>query len=340
LKTIAAEENDVWGSAVDPDGKPIAGAIIVPRGYMQGDTGLQGPMEGVAEATITDAEGKFRIPSTKHVTALHLEVRARGFVPQYFNNVATGLGDGTLNLVRGATLRGRVVHSGQPRSGIAIGVCWVEHLSGTWFGPWKAVTDGDGRFVISHVTPNQELCLYGTIDSVKEVGTIPAIRLTAADHDDLNLGDIPIVPGHRLNGRVMIFGGRPLPPYLHVRANRDGPRDGTTVPVREDGLFELKSLPDEIISLSVQAILPGQSLPQYPFPFHLSAKNRSLDPQNPQHLLGQLDRDLEIMILLEPGKFEFPAQPATAAEGNTRREKLDLLRKTRIQGLSDAVADD
>ncbi len=340
LKTIEAEENDVWGRAVDPDGKSVAGAIITPRGYMQGDTGLHGPMDEVAEVTITDQEGTYRIPSTKHVTALHLEVRARGFVPQYFNNVPSGLGNGTLTLVRGATLRGRVVYAGQPRSGIVIGVCWAEHLSGRWFGPWEAVTDDDGRFVIAHVTPDQQLCLYGKIDSVKEVGTVPAILVTAADQDDLDFGDIPIVPGHGLKGRVMISEGRPLPPHLHVRVYRDGPRDDTIAPIRADGVFELKSLPDEIIELGVQAIPPGQSQPQYPFPFHLSAKNRSLNPHNPQHLLGRLDADLEIKVLLEPGKFEFPEAPGTIAKADTLREKLNLLRGSRLQGLPAGATDD
>ncbi len=332
LKTIQDEENDVWGRAVDSDGKPIAGAIITPRGYMEGNTGSHGPMEGIAEATITDEQGNFRIASTKRVTALHLEVRTRDFVPQFFNDVHNGLGNGTLTLVRGATLRGRVVHAGQPRSGIAIGVCWERHLSGTWYGPWEAVTGGDGRFVIIHVSPDQPLCLYGKMDSVKEFGAIPAIHVTAADQDDLDLGDISIMPGHQLKGRVTISDGRQLPPHLRVRVYRDGTRDNTTAPLLDDGVFELKSLPDEIIKLSVVALPPGQPRPR--LPFHLSAKNQSLDPQNPQHLIGRLDVDLEIPVLLEPGTFQFPAAPGTNAEADLIRERIGLRRNSRLQGLA------
>ncbi len=82
---------------------------MIPAGYQQGDTGMHGPMEKNAEETITNAAGKFRVPSTLKVTGLHLLVRARGFVPQYFDNVPGDHGEQVIRLMRGLTLRGRVV---------------------------------------------------------------------------------------------------------------------------------------------------------------------------------------------------------------------------------------
>ncbi|HTU24805.1 MAG TPA: hypothetical protein VMF30_05380 [Pirellulales bacterium] len=334
LQTLLDEDNDVWCSVIDRDGRPAAGAVIFPHGYHQGYRGLQGPMNDVAEPTITDRAGKFHIPSALRVTALDLEVHARGSVPQIFNEVPTGRRAGAaIRLARGATLRGRIVYDGQPRPGIVVGVSWVEHGSGTWFGPWETLTDAAGRFVIANVTPDKQLVVYGKLDSVKEVGCLPALEVRAGDNQDVDLDDIAIVAGHRLKGHLMVSGGQSLPPQLVVQVHRSSALDFTRTPVGEDGSFEFNSLPDETVGLSVLSIPPGESQSRSPFPFHLSAKNRSLDPHNPQRLLGRIDSDLELTVLLEPGGFRFAPAAQTNDEAQLRAEKLRMLRKKRLQGL-------
>ncbi len=333
LKTIADDANLVWGRVVDSGGKAVAGAIVEPRGYMQGRNGLEGPMDDVAAVTVTDQEGRFAIPSAKRVTALHLVVHARGFASEFFSDVASGAFEQVIRLRRGVTLRGRVVHQGQPQSGIVVGAVWPDRHSGSYFGPWQSITDEGGRFELRNVTPEEEISVYTQMDSVKELGAATEVRLTGAEGDDLDLGDLVIGAGHCLRGRVVVSGARPLPANVRVQVWRTGPYDRTTVPVEADGRFEICDLPSELLHVRVWGFKPGTDETIYPWPFHLSKKNASLDPQNPQHLVGMLAADTAVTIELEPGKFEFPRSPMTAAESQRLVRALRELRQSPIRGI-------
>jgi hypothetical protein len=118
-----------------------------------------------------------------------------------------------------------------------------------------------------------------------------------------------------------------------VQISRGEIFDTTEMPLAEDGTFELKSLPDELLHFSVYALPPGQSKPQHFFGFHLSQKNRSLNPYLPLVLLGRVDTDLEIKVLLEPGDAEFPPLGPNDPEAAMRNGKYPLLQKKRLQGL-------
>ncbi len=166
LKTIADGASLVWGRVVRLDGQPVPGAIVTPDGYQQGDSGLFGPMEEIAEVTVTDQDGRFSIPSTKHVTALHLIVHARGYLPEYFSDVASGAFEAIIHVRDGFRVRGRVMHGGQPQSGVLVGACWTSRHAASWWGPWQAITDEQGRFALQHLTPDEELCVYVAMKSL------------------------------------------------------------------------------------------------------------------------------------------------------------------------------
>ncbi len=333
LQTIERASNDVWGHVVDPEGAPIAGAIIVPRSYLLGDTGFEGRMDTIAETTVTNSDGEFRVPSAIAVSALHLEVSARGFVPQFFKEVSNGGDEQTLTLKRGATLQGRILRDGVPQCGIVVGANVAQRYSGSWNGPWGTLTDRDGRFTLAHVVPDKEVCVFATMESVGGLGAAPQTFVTAADETNIDLGDMRILDGHRLCGRVMVEGDGPLPPNVHIIVWRDGSENRITAPVSSEGEFEIRNVPPEIVMVSARALVEGTERTVWPWPFHLSNKNVSLDPHNPQHLLGLLSEDTEVTILLAPGKFEFPPAPANEGEWKFRKETVERLRKSPLQGV-------
>ncbi len=68
---------ELSGRIVDIDNRPVPAAAVIPRGYTRGDSGLEGPMEKIALAQITDSEGYFWIYTAQPVDSLTIEVRAR-----------------------------------------------------------------------------------------------------------------------------------------------------------------------------------------------------------------------------------------------------------------------
>ncbi len=333
LKTITRSINDVYGRVVDPEGDPVGGAIVAPRGYMQGDIGLEGPMESVAQITVTNADGEFRVPSALAVSALHLQVSARGFVPQFLAEVSNGGDEQTLTLKRGATLRGRVVLDGVPQRGIVVGANVAQRFSGSWNGPWGTLTDQEGRFTIAHVVPDKQLCVFAAMESVGGLGAAPQAFVTAADETNIDLGDLPITSGFRLHGRVVLADDASLPDNLHLSIVRNGSGERILTPVDENGEFEVHNLPAEILHISAYGLIEGSERRVWPWPFHLSAENASLDPHNPHHLVGLLSENTEITILLAPGKFEFPPPPTTAEESTRIQAALQRLRRSPLKGI-------
>jgi hypothetical protein len=213
-----------------------------------------------------------------------------------------------------------------------VGASVAARYSGSWNGPWGAVTDSEGRFAIGHVAPGKEICVFVPLDAVRALGAPPEVVLSAGEGDDLDVGDLSIGPGRRLRGRVVIEDQSALPPNMHLRVWRERPYDRTTAPLGADGAFDIANLPDEVLHVGTYSLRPGTDRRVSPWPYHLSEKNASLDPHNPQHLLGRVEDGREITILLAPGNFVFPAAAETEAESRRRREAFERLRASPIRG--------
>jgi len=333
LDTIEEQENTVVGRVVAPDGTPVAGAIVRPRGYQQGDSGVEGSMHEVAEVAVTDAEGRFAIASALRVTALHLVVHARSYVSQFFSDVDAGGAGTILTLSSGLTLKGRVVHEGKPLGDVMVGACFPKRTSGMWWGPWETITAADGSFALPHVAPNQELAVYAKMESLREVGAAPSVSAAGAEGESFDLGDLEVTPGHTLRGKIRVSGGRPLPERLGVTVWREGPFDWITVRVEPNGEFRIDRLPGEVLHVGVAGFAADGVHPAYPWPYHLSSANPCLDVSNPQHLLGRLAGDTVLEIELEPGQFVFPAEfPAGA------KAIVDRLRESPLRGIEQDAA--
>ncbi len=272
---------------MDADNKPIPAALVIPRGFTEGDRGELGPMEKMASVQVTDREGKFQIVTARPVDSLELEVRAKGLVPQLLNGVLVrGKETQVLNLQRGVSIAGRVMHQGKPLPGVAIGLVWTARLSGTYWGPWEAITDDDGCFSMAHVTAGKHVYMYGKMRSLKDVGAIAPIELTTgADESVLRIDDITVGAGHKVSGHILLSDGRPLPPGSRLNLAAHELWDHQEMPLPPDGSFEIKGVPPWVCG--IQVTVPssqGNSRSAY----HLSAlksqpgSNERLDITRPR----------------------------------------------------------
>jgi hypothetical protein len=236
------------GVIVDPEGKPVAGAILAPRGgYTLRNDRTIGPMENVALSVVTNEQGEFKIDTLIPVDALDVEVRAKGFVPYLFQQVAVGHRQ-TLALERGVTIVGRVVRDGRPLSGVAMAVTWTKWLSDGFWGPWEALTDQDGHFEIPNVSAHRAIFLYGKMSSLTGRGALPRESFTTGDNGStLDVGaikgDLNVERGFTVFGRVILSDGKPVPKGSRVNLVRAGCADNQTVEIGGNGEFAICDVP-------------------------------------------------------------------------------------------------
>jgi hypothetical protein len=339
---------ELSGRIVDVDNRLVPAAAVIPRGYTRGDTGLEGPMEKIASVQITDSEGFFWIYTAQPVDNLTVEVRARGFASTRFENVPANHDKvQTLNLPRGVSIQGRLLEDKQPVGGAVMAAVGLARVPGPYYGPWQAITAPDGRFKLLNVTPQADLFVLGKMESLKDLGGVDLVRLKAgADGATVEVGDLTLRPTHKLSGRVVISGNKHLPSDTVVYVTRLAEIGNSSDPytlydrqaadLGDDGSFEIKGLPIGLYGVFVGRSLSNKdrSLP----PYHLSAKNQSLDANILSRLLGRVAHDTVITVGLEPGEQELPdTSVRTGAEWTQIKAALDKALHSPLEGLPGEV---
>ncbi len=284
-------ERIVRGQVVGPEGKPVAGATVEAHSYRTEARSGSGP--GVFEPlAITDLGGNFALVANSPIRDVTLEVSARNLAPALFTGQKPAPASNRLALGVGVEVKGRLIRDQQPVGGVSVGLVQVDRGSQNLLVPMTIGTDAEGRFVFSNVAPDRDCFVYGIMDSLKELGGAPARRVkVSGDGTQLNVGDLTVEPGHRVAGQVVLGDGQPVPAGTRLQVSRAGAWDHVTTVLDAEGRFAFVNLPGEQVSLSVQ--VPG---------YHLSSRNKSIDPQGSSRLIGFIDEDLTgLKILLEPG---------------------------------------
>jgi hypothetical protein len=283
------------GRILDPDGKPVQRAIIEFDFFYGQESNCGGSCEGVDWVSVTDDEGKFYLGSEKKFDWMTIRVDAPGFARKKFFNLGSEK-EHELKLSDGAIVTGRITKDGKPVKGLGVGLVSVDR-SENFTGNYDTYTNEDGRFGFLNVPPYQMYYVYSLMDSGKNdnlIAPLRRVRVTAGGTRK-DLGDLPLSPGVRLNGRVILSDGKPVPPNTQLYVGRDGAWDSRNVVLDANGGFDLKGIPMESISLGVN--VKG---------YHLSDKNKSLDRLNGGSIVGRVESDTYVELLLEPGKFERP----------------------------------
>jgi len=286
----------VRGRIVDSHGRALRDAVVTPVGVIATSWEGGGPstryftVKGLDPMAVTNPKGEFELAYTHKATGMLLKVEARGMATKLIA-MPTGAERKTITVSEGAVIRGRLVNHGKPVADAEVGL--IPRNRGLFGDKLKIVgdpyeeirigTQEDGSFVITNVPTPVEWYVYGKMDSISSLGaTDPVACATARDDEEVNVGDIQIIPGHRLRGRVTLSDGAAMTDGMRVTIWADRAFDSQTVVIGRDGHFEFVSLPTGkyVISTSVQG-------------YRLQGKRDNIE--------ATIDRDIDdFAIALEP----------------------------------------
>lgn len=311
-------EHVVRGRVLDADRKPVVGASIWPTWVYYPDGTWISTSKGVDPMAISDEKGEFELRSSKPLASLDLLVEARGLASRGITRVSSGLDRHTFELDAGATLRGRLVKRGKPCPGRLIGLVQTKRKHEVFFvGEYTIGTDEQGRFLFPNVTPNFDYYVYAKMKSMAGFGATPVQEVhVGKTGTTIDIGELSILRGHRVRGRVVLADGKPVPAGTRLTMGRNRAWDSQFVELGAQGRFEFRDLPTERYSVSVH--VKG---------YRFSARNAGLDPWNPFRLLGSVDRHIDdLVVLLEPGERLKPdGNPKRDADAPLRGAPPDVL---------------
>lgn len=313
LKTLQPRHS-IQGRVVDLDGKPVVGAEVTPR--------VPSPNAMDKAVAFTDLQGDFVMISNSPIEVAFLAVQARGFAPKRFDWLRPDIKHNFV-VDRGIIVKGRVVHAGKPVPGVVVGIVQSDRHGDKWISdPVVMSTDSSGKFQFSNVTESNSYYLYGTMKSLKPIGTLPALAVEAGfTGTTTDVGDLNVVPGHRVSGRILLSDGKQIPPKTRISFARAHAWDQQFAEVDEKGRFSLDGLPTEIYS--VYSLIKG---------YELSPTNECASPLN-SNLEGLVDRDIQDLTIaytfgaksipqLRPANTNEPEFLAKLRAFQARREEL------------------
>jgi hypothetical protein len=279
------------GVVLDPSDKPLPGARVSAQMF-QTDAFTGFSPDIFDPVAVTNLRGEFVLTSKSPITFSDLRVEGNGVAPRIVAGKKPEGNPHTIKMTAGATLKGRILRDAKPVVGAAAGLVQVNRGSQNFLGDASIGTDEHGQFTFLNVHPDEDYFVYGKMGTLKDGGAVAVIRVHAgADGATTDAGDLPVVRGHRIKGKVLLSDGKAIPPKTRIMVSREDAWDTQRVELDQEGNFEILGLPTERYSLNVS--LRG---------YELSSKNHSIDTQNPFRLLGTIDQDIDsLKILMEPG---------------------------------------
>ena len=240
---------------------------------------------------VTNLRGEFALASKSPITYADLVIEGSGVAPWIVPGLKPEANPHTIKMTPGATLTGRLLREGKPVASASVGLVQVSRGAQTFLGVASIGTDEQGKFTFLNVHPDEDYFVYGIMGSIKDGGAAAARRIHAGpDGATTDLGDLPVVRGHRIKGQVLLTDGKPIPEKTRLSVSREDAWDFQQVELDAQGRFEISSLPTERYSLNI--FLRG---------YRMSSKNHSIDSQQPDQLSGTIDQDIDTLkILMEP----------------------------------------
>ena len=244
----------VRGTIVDPHGKPVVGAIVVPNALHMSKSGTMfGKLPGVDPLAVSDEKGAFQLVVERADRNVDLKIRARGLAPRIEEDVVPGV-ETKIHLTYGAAISGRVMANGKPLPNVPIGFVQRSHNSRYFLGDEEIATDRDGRFLITGLGPNEEYVVYGKMAGLSPAA-IPAKPVKVGGDDSRNdAGTLVAEKGHRIRGCAIPPSGKGLPPHTKMLLSRNEAWDNQQVEIGEDGSFAFDGVPAETVTLYMRGL--------------------------------------------------------------------------------------
>jgi hypothetical protein len=254
-QNVSDPERVVRGRVVDSHGAPLRDVVVRPQGVLidepeQGHVAMYGTIAGLDLIAVTNERGEFEVSYDRPALQVLLLVEARGFAPKLFNHLPTGTDRKVLTVTEGAILRGCLIDHGKPVAGAQIGLIARQRsggaelkLNGSPYDEIRVGTQPDGRFVITNVPIPVEWYAYGKMESIAQRGaTAPVEFKTVADNQDVDIGDVQVIVGCHLRGRVVLSDDKPITDGMRVYISADGIADSQTALLQPNGGFEFTGL--------------------------------------------------------------------------------------------------
>jgi hypothetical protein len=249
----------VRGWVLDQHGRPLRAAVVVPEGVEAVVQGRSVPMYGFGEQikglepiAVTDSKGEFELAYNDKATGMMLRVEARGMATRLIA-VPTGTQGQTITVSDGALIRGRLVNHGKPVAGAEVGLIAQNrggfdnklNVVGNPYEEIRIGTQEDGSFVIPNVPTPVDWYVYGKMEAITALGATDPVKCTTTrDREEVNVGDVQIISGHRLRGRITLSDGAAIADGMHVTISADrSPQDTQIATIGHNGDFEFANLP-------------------------------------------------------------------------------------------------
>lgn len=302
------------GQILDPKGKPVPRAIISFEMFNGLEANCGGQCDGVDLVSVADAGGNFIIGSEKKFEVMDILVEVPGYARRKFLQLSS---DKThqLEVSEGVKVTGRILKDGKPAANMGVGLQSESRTMGdaASVGNFDTFSDADGNFTFFNIPSGPTYFLYNLMGMEGVHGYSLKKIPVKGEGSTLNTGPLLLTAGVSLKGKVILSDGKKIPPKTRILLGRNDAWDTKSVIVEPDGAFDFGKVPMEEVGLSVR--VPG---------YFLSSKNWSYDWLNGFSIIGKIEHDTQIELLLEPGEFQRPGE--TVLAGRVRYPQKETLR--------------
>jgi hypothetical protein len=257
----------VRGRVMDSHGTPLRDVVVQSKGFQEGLGATYGTVPGLDLLAVTNNSGEFEIAYSKPTSGMLLLVEGRTMSPT-FVVLHTGADRQTIELHEGAIVRGRLVADGNPVSDAEVGLIATErggygpdlNIIGNPYEEMKVGTQKDGTFAITNVPSPVDWYVYGKMESLAGRGATDLVKCaTTGDKKTVDLGDVQVTRGHRLEGRVILSDGKPIPAGMEIVITSKRAWDSQTTSLSSDGRFRFADL--SAGAFSITPSVKGYALP-------------------------------------------------------------------------------
>ncbi len=247
----------VRGIVRSEHGVELEGALVSPRGVTTGMRNSDS-IDDILPA-VTNARGEFVMIVPETVSALDVEVLATGTCGILVYAMRPGAEPQEISVPTGARVRGRLTSMGGPVGGLTIAVAQTDRRLGPgrpiFVRAVSAVTNSDGSFLIEHLPPAQQYCIFSVISETRSIPSrlvLPTKTFAVPDSErTLVLGELELVEPTVISGRVLRSDGQPIPSDLRVRLERKPAWDHLLLSVAADGSFRAEGLAPETYEVGI-----------------------------------------------------------------------------------------
>jgi hypothetical protein len=251
--SAADPSHAVKGHVVDVNGHVVRDAVVTTVGIEAEHGAVVGPMPGLDPLAVTDQNGDFELLYEKPAKRMLVTIEARTLALK-FVTLVTGPQGQTIELAKGGAVRGRLVQDGTPVADAEIGLVG-QKLGG--FGPaltivgdpypeMKVGTQQDGTFMISDVPTGVQWFVYAKMESVATRGASePKACITTRPNEMVDVGEISLRAGYRLEGQIVLSDGKSIPDGMRVILTSQRVWDSQTALLDRQGRFRFLGLPQD-----------------------------------------------------------------------------------------------